>query len=145
MASGTNNLYSQFRVQDIVEYPCDARFSALLNQSVQIKRPYDAGDTTSVNEYGEVVMKSSFQGIAPVIATVNMRVNPKKGEGLKTSFNGKVLDADLKLFCCPFVNVQANDRILVGEREMLVLRVDKIFSNSKLHHLEILSKDITYV
>lgn len=146
MANGTSNLYSQFVIQDIVQSPCDPRFYALLNQSVKIKRPYDTSDgVANVNEFGEVIMKASQAGEAVLVATVNARIVAKKGEGMRTEFRGKFVDADLKVFTCPEIDVQENDRLEIGGKDLLILRVDYIYRYSRLHHKEILCKLISYL
>ena len=140
MADTTKKLYTQFNIQAIVRYPCDANFEALLNQVAIQKRPWDSDESVRlVNEWGEVVLSYPT---APIInSSLKIRVDPDKGTrtsaGFKVETQGGVVTADYLGFVCAGEDVRENDEIFIGTRHYKVLLVDELFERNKLHHLQI--------
>ena len=138
MPDTIKNIFSQFTIQAIPDYPCDARFLALLNQEAILKRPYDANEgIKKTNEYGEVVMTYSE---APIIdSALPIRVDPirQRGElGFKIKTQGGEVFATFRAFVCPGTDIRENDSIFIGSREYQVLLVDELFGRSNMHHKE---------
>lgn len=138
MADGSKKLFSQFTVQSIVQSPCDSNYSALLNQTAILKRPYDTDEgVKKVNEYGEVVLTYPT---APTVETaLKVRVDPirQRGElGYTIKTQGGEVYATYKIFVCPEVDIRENDSVFLGSREFQVLLVDELFGRSSLHHKE---------
>ena len=55
-----NNEYTEeneFSINPLIEVPCDSVFLNLLNQKINLKRPYDKTEAVkNVNDFGEIVM-----------------------------------------------------------------------------------------
>jgi hypothetical protein len=139
MVDTTKKLYTQFNIQAIVRYPCDANFEALLNQVAIQKRSYDSQEAVkNVNEWGEIIMSYPT---APIInSSLKVRVDPEKNrtaDGLKVEFQGGLVTSDYKAFVCAGSDVRENDELFIGVRHYKVLLVEELFERSKLHHLEL--------
>ena len=139
MADGTKILFSQFNVQAIVDSPCDSRYFALLNQTVILKRPWDANEgVKNVNEYGEVVLTYPT---APVVnSSLKARIDPirQRGElGYRIKTQGGEVFATFRAFVCSGTDIRENDTLILGTREYQVLLVDELFGRSNLHHKEV--------
>jgi hypothetical protein len=139
MVDTTKKLYTQFNIQAIVRYPCDANFEALLNQVAVQKRSYDSQEAVkNVNEWGEVIMTYPT---APIInSSLKVRIDPEKNrtaDGFKVEFQGGLVTSDYKAFVCAGSDVRENDELYIGTRHYKVLLVEELFERSKLHHLEL--------
>jgi len=137
MVDTTKKLYSQFNIQTIVRYPCDANFEALLNQVAIQKRPYDSQESVkNVNEWGEVILSYPT---APIInSSLKIRVDPARGsDSFKVETQGGVVTTDYLGFVCAGEDVRENDELFIGTRHYKVLLVDELFERSKLHHLQL--------
>ena len=139
MVDTTKKLYTQFNIQAIVRYPCDANFEALLNQVAIQKRPYDSNESVKVvNDYGEILLSYPT---APIInSSLKIRVDPEKNrsaDGFKVEFQGGVVTSDYRAFVCPGSDVRENDELFICTRHYKVLLVEELFERSKLHHLEL--------
>jgi hypothetical protein len=144
MADGTKVLFSQFNIQAIVDYPCNSRYYALLNQTAILKRPWDINEEVKkVNEYGEVVL--TYPTAPTVNSSLKVRIDPirQRGElGFRIKTQGGEVFATYRAFVCPGTDIRENDSVILGAREYQVLLVDELFGRSNLHHLEVFMRRV---
>ena len=108
-------------------------FEDFLNLSATVWR--STGYT--VNVYGEVIPDDDTQE-----ASTKVRIDPLKGEGLTTVFQGQTVDITNLIFAVSNLTINHGDIIKIdGTNEQYeVLLIERLYDKTSLHHLEIMAR-----
>lgn len=111
-------------------------FIDYLNLTATIWR--SVGDVT-VNEYGEVCPTDPTQQ-----ASTKVRIDPLKGKGLTTAFQGQIVDVSNRIFALSNVDISEGDIIKIdGTSEQYeVLLIEKLYGKTLLHHFQLLCRRV---
>jgi len=109
-------------------------FEDYLNLTATIWR--SVGDVT-VNQYGEVCPTDPTQQ-----ATTKVRIDPLKGKGLTTAFQGQIVDVTNRIFALSNVDISEGDIIKIdGTFECYeILLIEKLYNKTSLHHFQIMAR-----
>lgn len=108
-------------------------FQDFLNLSATVWR----STSHTVNIYGEVVPDDDTQE-----ASTKVRIDPLKGKGLTTVFQGQTVDITNLIFAVSNLTINHGDLIKIdGTNEQYeVLLIERLYDKASLHHLEIMAR-----
>ena len=108
-------------------------FVDFLNLDAKIYR--STGHT--VNQYGEVIPDDDTQQ-----ASTKVRIDPLKGSGLTTVFQGQTVDITNLIFAVSNLTINHGDLIKIdGTNETYeILLIERLYDKANLHHLEIMAR-----
>lgn len=90
-----------------------------------------------VNIYGEVIPDDETQQV-----TTKVRIDPLKGKGLTTMFQGQTVDITNRVFAVSNITINHGDilRINGTNEQYEVLLIERLYDKASLHHLEIMAR-----
>jgi len=93
----------------------------------------------SINEYGEVCPTDPTQQ-----ASTKVRIDPLKGKGLTTMFQGQIVDIQNRIFALSNVDISEGDIIKIdGTSEQYeILLIEKLYGKTSLHHFQIMARRV---
>ena len=108
-------------------------FADFLNLTATVWR----STSFTVNIYGELLPDDDTQQ-----ATTKVRIDPLKGKGLTTMFQGQTIDITNKIFAVSNITINHGDilRIDVTNEQYEVLLIERLYDKASLHHLEIMAR-----
>jgi len=109
-------------------------FVDFLNLTATIWR--SVGDVT-VNEYGEVCPTDHTQQ-----ASTKVRIDPLKGKGLMTAFQGQIVDITNRIFALSNIDISEGDIIKIDgtEEQYEILLIERLYGKTALHHFQIMAR-----
>lgn len=112
-------------------------FIDYLNLSATIWR--SVGDVT-INDYGEVCPTDPTQQ-----ASTKVRIDPLKGKGLTTAFQGQTVDVTNRIFALSNIDITEGDVIKISEtsEQFEVLLIERLYGKTSLHHFQLLCRNIS--
>ena len=108
-------------------------FEDFLNLDAKVYR--SVGYT--INIYGEVIPDDDTQQ-----ATTKVRVDPLKGKGLTTMFQGQIVDIHNRIFALSNLVIKHGDIIKIDStgEQFEILLIEKLYDKTSLHHYEIMAR-----
>lgn len=109
-------------------------FSDFLNLTATIWR--SVGEV-SINQYGEICPTDPTQQ-----AITKVRIDPLKGKGLTTAYQGQVIDITNRIFVASNIIINHGDILKIDgtDEQFEVLLIERLYDKKNLHHLEIMAR-----
>jgi len=91
----------------------------------------------SINDYGEVCPTDPTQQ-----AVTKVRIDPMKGKGLTTAYQGQTVDITNEIFALSNIDIVEGDIIKIdGTSEQYeILLIEKLYGKTSLHHFQIMAR-----
>ena len=89
----------------------------------------------TINIYGELLPDDDTQQ-----ASTKVRVDPLKGKGLTTMFQGQIVDIHNRIFALSNLVIKHGDIIKIDStgEQFEILLIEKLYDKTSLHHYEIM-------
>lgn len=94
----------------------------------------------TINIYGELLPDDDTLQVS-----TKVRIDPLKGKGLTTMFQGQTVDITNRIFAVSNITINHGDILKIDStnEQYEVLLIERLYDKANLHHLEIMARNVS--